>query len=315
MRDSERFKMLEAQPEALIEQAVGLDSLSHSATFGRETQQETGVRSQGCPKVGNNCRSVLAGVKVAVIDLDGVVYRGGTLIEGADRAISRIRASGLRVFFATNSSVRTRADIAAKLASMGIPAAEDEVITSAHVAGLLVRDIGARKALVIGAEKLREEVAQVGATIVPEPPCDVVVVGMDTAFSYNKIEVAMEAIAGGAIFVACNRDASFPSDNGRISPGCGPIVAAVEAAVGCPPHHVAGKPNVLMLDIIARRYDAKPQEILVVGDDIDSDIEMAAAFGSPSALVAPKAFASKPGAPEPTCTIRSLADLPSIFGG
>jgi arabinose operon protein AraL len=252
---------------------------------------------------------------VIAVDLDGVVYQGQTLIEGADIAISRIRQSGLRVFFPTNSSVRTRADIAAKLRGMRIPAEEDEIITSAYVAGLLVRNIGAEKILVIGGERLKEEVAHVGASVVPEPPCDVVVVGMDTAFSYGKIQMAMEAIAGGAKFVACNRDASFPSDGGRTAPGCGPIVAAVEAAVGFPPHYVAGKPNVLMLDIIATRYGLRPHEILVIGDGIESDIEMATAFGSPSALVASGTFQSTPGRPRPTYTIRSLADLPSLLGG
>jgi len=123
----------------------------------------------------------------------------------------------------------------------------------------------------------------------------------------------MEAIAAGAIFVACNRDPSFPSGNERISPGCGPMVAAVEAAVGFPPHHIAGKPNVLMLDIIAGRHHVKPHQILVIGDGIGSDIEMALAFGSPSVLVAPRDRDSTPGNPAPTFTVESLAALPNLL--
>ena len=259
--------------------------------------------------------SRLAGIKVAAIDLDGVVYEGKTMIAGADAAISGLRRRGLRIVFATNSSVRTRAEIAVKLRGMGIPVEKDEVVTSAYVAGLLVRDIGAKRVLVIGAKGLKQEVVWGSAAVVSEPPCDVVVVGMDTAFSYDKILLAMEAIRGGAVFVACNRDASFPGSDGRTYPGCGPIVAAVEAAVGFPPHHIAGKPNVLMLDIIAGRHDVSPHEILVIGDGIESDIEMAAAFGSPSALVAPSAFEFKPGTARPTYTIRSLANMASLLGG
>lgn len=258
--------------------------------------------------------SALAGIKVAAIDLDGVVYRGNVMIEGAGEAISALRQQGLQPVFATNSSVRTRADIAGKLSGMGIPAQEDEILTSAFVTAMLVRDMGSRRVLVIGSEGLGREMTDAGATVVPEPPCDVVVVGMDTAFSYGKIQMAAEAIASGAVFVACNRDASFPGENGHILPGCGPMVAAVEAAAGSPPQFVAGKPSVRMLEIIAAQYRAKPQEILVVGDGLDSDIRMGTSFGSPSVLVAPATsdWISEPLGP--TWTLRSLADLPDLLG-
>ncbi len=256
----------------------------------------------------------LADIKVAAIDLDGVVYRGNVMIGGADEAISRLRQQGLRPLFATNSSVRTRADIARKLSGMGIPAREDEILSSAFVAAMLVRELGSRRVLVIGSEGLRREMADAGAMVVPEPPCDVVVVGMDTAFSYGKIQMAAEAIASGAVFVACNRDASFPGENGRILPGCGPMVAAVEAAAGSPPHFIAGKPAVRMLEIIAAQYQVNPREILVVGDGLDSDIEMGTAFGSPSVLVAPVASEWNPETLGPTWTLRSLADLPALLG-
>ena len=263
----------------------------------------------------NGTSSPLAAIKVAAIDLDGVVYQGRTMIDGADTAISRLRQQGLRIVFATNSSIRTRTDIALKLRGMGIPAEENEVLTSAFIAGLLVKNIRASgKVLAIGAEGLRSEIAHAGAMVVAEPPCDLVVVGMDTAFSYEKIRLAMEAIAGGAVFVACNRDASFPGSNGHMFPGCGPMVAAIEAAVGFPPHHIAGKPNVRMLQTIAAQYHVRPSEILVVGDVMASDIEMAVAFGSPSVLVALGASKFTPGTPGPTCTVEFLADLPSLLG-
>jgi 4-nitrophenyl phosphatase len=265
---------------------------------------------------GNEPRPGLANVKIAAIDLDGVVYRGRTMIEGADAAISRLRQRGLQPIFATNSSVKTRAEIAEKLVGMGIPAQKDEVLTSAYTAALLVTKIGGTKnVLTIGAEALRKEIADAGAMVVTGLPCDSVVVGMDTAFSYEKIHLAMEAIGAGAVFVACNRDASFPGSDGRRFPGCGPMVAAIEAAVGFPPRYIAGKPNVLMLEVIAAQYHVGPDEILVIGDGMASDIEMAIAFGSPSVLVAPGTPESNRGTKGPTCTIESLVDLPSLLGG
>ena len=238
------------------------------------------------------------------------------MIAGADAAISSLRQYGLQAVFATNSSTRTRADIAEKLKSMGIPAKEDDVLTSAYIAGLLIRSIGVNnKVLVIGAESLKEEIVQVGAMVVAGPPCDSVVVGMDAAFSYEKIRLAMEAIAGGALFVACNQDASFPGEDGRMFPGCRPMVAAVEAAVGFPPHHIAGKPSVLMMEIIAARCHVRPDQILVIGDGMESDIQMAIAFGSPSVLVAPGAFNFNPGTFGLSCVVGSLAELPALLEG
>jgi 4-nitrophenyl phosphatase len=264
---------------------------------------------------GPNTRSALAGIKVAAIDLDGVVYRGRTMIDGADAAISSLRQSGLQILFATNSSVRTRADIAAKLTGMAISAEERDVLTSAYLAGLLVKSIGlAKNVLVIGEEGLRREITLAGATVVATPPCQVLVVGMDTAFSYDKIRLAMEAIAGGAVFIACNRDASYPGSDGQMMPGCGPIVAAIETAVGSPPQYIAGKPNVLMLEAIATKYDVTPREILVIGDGLASDIEMAVAYGSPSVLLVPDTLDYTLGTTVPTFTVGSLADLPSLLG-
>jgi HAD superfamily hydrolase (TIGR01450 family) len=272
--------------------------------------------SRASPASPNATSHSLAAVKVAAIDLDGVVYHGNTMIDGAGVAISRMRQHGWRVAFATNTSVKTRADIAAKLTGMGIPAEEADVLTSAYLAGLLVKSIGlAENVLVIGEEGLRREISLAGATVVATPPCQVLVVGMDTAFSYDKIHLAMEAIAGGAVFIACNRDASYPGSDGQVMPGCGPIVAAIETAVGSPPQYIAGKPNVLMLETIATKGDVTPREILVVGDGLASDIEMAVAFGSPSVLLAPDTLDYTPGTTVPTFTVRSLADLPSLLGG
>ena len=91
-----------------------------------------------CATGSDSMPSALSAIKVALIDLDGVVYRGATMIEGADGAVRRLRQLGWRPVFGTNSSVKTRTQISDKLMAMGIPAEEDEVLTSAFVAAMLV---------------------------------------------------------------------------------------------------------------------------------------------------------------------------------
>jgi HAD superfamily hydrolase (TIGR01450 family) len=258
-----------------------------------------------------NC-SKFEGIRIVVIDLDGVIYHGKTVIPGAAEAIQKLRLRGLKAVFATNSSLKTRADVANKLTSMGIPATEQDVFTSAYLASLLIRRIGdSKKVLVIGMDGLKKEISY-QAVVVAQPPCDFVVVGMDTTFSYEKIHMAMDAIMGGAVFIVCNRESNFPGDNGRIYPGCGPMVAAIEAAVGFSPKYMVGKPNVLMLENIAASYHAKSSEILVVGDSVESDVEMALAFGSPAVLVGKHLSRSKIGKLKPLYEIKSLDELPGL---
>jgi HAD superfamily hydrolase (TIGR01450 family) len=252
------------------------------------------------------------------IDLDGVVYQGKSLVSGSDQAIRQFRQAGLAVFFVTNSSVRTRREVAEKLAGMGIPCRQEEVLTSAHAAAVFVARLAQgcpARVLAVGSDGLVAEMAAAGLSIVSTSPCEYVVVGMDTSFNYEKICEAMQAVLGGAKFVACNRDANFPVDQGRLMPGCGAMVSAIEAACGTAPHHVVGKPGVLMLELLSAEGKLKPEEILVVGDGVDSDIGMACAFGSPSVLIRPKGVPSSvaPVFPRPSYMTSSLAELPGLL--
>ena len=254
-------------------------------------------------------------IKTIAIDLDGVVYQGDALIAGADISVDRLREMGFGVVFVTNGEVKSRFDIADKLKGMGILTGENEVLTSSYMAGCLIKKIGGlnQRVFVVGAKRLSEEITFSGSLVVTEPPIDIVVVGMDVSITYQKIHRAMEAIIGGAIFIACNRDANFPSDNGRLFPGCGSMVAAIESATGFPPEYVAGKPSVYMLEIIAERYGLRPDEILVIGDGIDSDIQMAILYGSPSVLINSRGISGRK-LKLPTFVMSSLIELPVLLG-
>ena len=111
--------------------------------------------------------------------------------------------------------------------------------------------------------------------------------GFDRAFNYNTISEALDVLLCGAKFIACNRDAQFPIENNRFLPGCGAMVGSIEAVIGKKPDREVGKPRPFMLKLVASRMKLDPEEILVVGDSLDSDIAMADRFGSPSLLVGP----------------------------
>lgn len=259
-------------------------------------------------------------VRAVALDLDGVVYRGSRALPGADTAIGLLRRLGSKVHFVTNNSGEKRAEVAAKLTQMGIIAAEEEVLTSGFAAAIQTNHLagnGKCRAFVLGSEGLKSELRACGLEIVSNVPSDFVVVGLDTGLSYERLCMAFDALLSGAIFIACNLDAVFPSEGGKLFLGCGPAVAALELASGRKPDLVVGKPNTLMLEMLSEQAGVQPHEILVVGDSPESDIAMANRYGSPSALLAsdlgPGSARLKRPDQEPGVVVQSLYELAQLI--
>jgi phosphoglycolate/pyridoxal phosphate phosphatase family enzyme len=212
-------------------------------------------------------------VRLVVFDLDGVVYRGNAPIAGAVETIRWLRESGRIVKFCTNNATRSRQHYAEKLSGMGIPSAPSDVVNSAYAAGLYLKPRST--VFAVGEEGLRIELSAAGAKVLERvedgTPVDYVVVGLDRAFTYQKLEMAFDAIRGGAEFIATNRDATAPMEKKDI-PGAGAMVAAIEAAVGKPPAAVMGKPAPTMLQLLIAASHATPETTLLVGDRLETDI-------------------------------------------
>jgi len=236
----------------------------------------------------NKTLAQVARVRAIALDLDGVVYQGAQALPGAVAGVGLLRRLGFKVYFVTNNSAKTRVEVARKITQMGIIAGQDDVLTSGYAAAFLVSRLmreGNRRVLVLGSESLKSDMVQTGVEIVTAAPCDFLVVGLDTGLTYEKICVALDALLNGALFIACNLDPVFPTEGGRLLPGCGPEVAALQVASARKPDHVAGKPNTLLLEILAENDKLLPDQILVIGDGLESDIAMANKYGSLSVLV------------------------------
>jgi len=222
---------------------------------------------------------------VALLDLDGVVYLGGTAIPGAAEALRKADAAGMRLAYVTNNAFRTPAAIAALLTSFGAPASPQDVVTSAQAAARLLAErlpAGA-PVLVIGGSGLRMAVRERGlrpvSTAADKPQA--VVQGYSPDVSYSMLAEGGLAVAAGALFVASNGDLTLPSRRGR-QPGNGSLIQVVATATGVQPL-VAGKPEPpLHRESVLRTGARHP---LVVGDRLDTDIEGAHRVGTDSMLV------------------------------
>jgi glycerol-1-phosphatase len=222
---------------------------------------------------------------VALLDLDGVVYLGGSAIPGAADALAKAAASGMRLAFVTNNASRTPSAIAAQLAGYGIPAHAADVITSAHAAARLLAERlpAGSPVLVVGGTGLRAAVRERGlrpVTVASDRPA-AVVQGYAPDLSYSLLAEGGLAVAAGAWFVGTNGDVTLPTPRGR-QPGNGALCQVIATATGQRPQF-AGKPEPpLHAEAVARSGAQQP---LVVGDRLDTDIESATRARTPSLLV------------------------------
>ncbi|PJJ53359.1 HAD superfamily hydrolase (TIGR01450 family) [Mumia flava] len=230
--------------------------------------------------------AALTGVyDVAMLDLDGVVYRGDHAVDHAAAVLHGASGEGMRLGYVTNNASRTPADVVAKLRGIGMPVDDDGVVTSAQAAGRLVAAAVPRGArvLVVGGRGLEAALTEHGLVPVRSLADDpaAVVQGFDPTLSWPDLAEGAYAVERGLPWVASNTDMSIPTARG-IAPGNGTMVAAVAAATGATPQ-VAGKPYPPLFDETVLRIGG--ERPLVVGDRLDTDIEGAVAVGADSLLV------------------------------
>lgn len=230
----------------------------------------------------------LSGIREIAFDLDGTIYEGGRLIDGALDTVKALRAGGYRIIYFTNNSAKTRKDIYLKLKNFGLPVNMNRVYNSAYATALYLDAKKYRRVYCLGGNGLFKEIRSRGikcingTNAVPEAA----VIGLDNGFNYMQLAEVLNVIKKYSCdIIACNVDRNFPSENGQLMPGCGPIVAAVESATDKKVSFIAGKPNDYMLSIICRTHNIKRKEILVVGDSFESDIAMGIKFGCKYVLV------------------------------
>jgi len=227
-----------------------------------------------------------------IVDLDGVVYRGPHPIPGVPELLQRRTALGDVIVYATNNSSRHRSDYEAILTAIGAPVSAERIVTSARATALFLRERTppVRVALVLGGPGLRRELRDAGIRVVAPTPVglgrrpEAVAVGIDRGLSYGRLAYTADAIRAGALFVATNRDPIYPGIDGRLLPGAGAVVAALEVATGRLPI-VIGKPEPGLFEMAALIAGVAPSEAVVVGDALVSDIAAARRIGARSVLM------------------------------
>jgi NagD protein len=218
-----------------------------------------------------------------LIDMDGVIYRGHELIPGADRFIHELREEGVPFLFLTNNSQRTRRDVATRLQRLGLEVEEEHVYTCAMAtARFLAQQKPRGTAYVIGEGGLLTALHNNGFAVVDRDP-DYVVVGEGRTFSFEMAEHALNLIRCGAKLVATNLDPNCPTGDG-MRPGCGALVALLEAASGVKAFSV-GKPSPVMIRAARKELGLTAEQTVIIGDTMDTDILGGVQLGYHTVLV------------------------------
>lgn len=222
----------------------------------------------------------------AIIDLDGTVYRGEQPINGAVDGIERLRTAGVNLVFLTNNPIKRRMRYRERLATVGVDADLESVLTSATIsATYLATTHPDETTFVVGESPLVEELEAAGVTTTADPSrADIVLASMDRSFEYTDLEEILEAFENEPLFYATNPDRTCPVAGGEI-PDAAAMIGAIEGLTGRELDAVIGKPSATAVTVAAEYLGVDPERCLVVGDRLETDITMGRRAGMDTALV------------------------------
>ena len=255
----------------------------------------------------------LADVDTVFLDLDGCVWFGSQLADGAIELVRDLRASGRKVGFLTNTSNHGTPHVVAKLQRLGIEATVDDVTMPVDSLAEHPRMRARPRVWFFGPADMRQAVAAV--TQIAETPDDaeLVVLGRDTSLTYGDLTDALHVLVRGGGLLAFNVDPRVPVEGGRMLPGTGAIAAALSYASGVQPE-VVGKPAPVFFEAAMRRFGTTPERAVMIGDTLDSDIAGGAGVGMRTVLVGRASPSTRDPAPVPDYAVPGLREVGALIG-
>lgn len=229
--------------------------------------------------------SILSAMRYAVMDMDGVLYRGNNAQPGLREFFDFLDQSSIKYLLVTNNSTMSSADYHVKLAKMGVDVPADLIVTSSAATAQWVRKTAPEGAgvFVVGEQALREALlTEDGRYHWDDQNPRFVVQGADFHLVYESVRKACLLIRKGAQFVVTNADPVFPSEEGLI-PGAGSIGALLRTATGQDPF-VVGKPEPTMYMMALEQLGASLDNAVMIGDNLVTDIEGANRLGMKTVL-------------------------------
>lgn len=235
-------------------------------------------------------QSSLTRIKHVVLDMDGTIYKGGTLFPWTKPFLDDLARDGIGYTFLTNNPSKSSADYLSHLERMGLPAAPGQLYTSAQatIDYIKTNHPAMRRLFLLGTPSMEQEFIKAGFESATDDASDIpdaVIAGFDMTLTYKRLCRAAWWAAQGTPYFATNPDRVCPTDQPTVLVDCGSICSAIETATGRKPDIVFGKPDPSMLTGILHRHSLEPAQIAMVGDRIYTDVLMAKRAGAVAVLV------------------------------
>jgi len=229
-------------------------------------------------------------IRHIALDMDGTIYKGGTLLEATKPFLALLRELGICYTFLTNNPSKSVTDYLSHLEKMGIPATHDQLYTStqATIEFLHEKWPAVRRLFILGTPSMCEQFQSAGFVLLPDSPNEVpdaVIAGFDSTLTYARLCRAAWWIKLGKPYFATNPDRVCPTDQPTVLVDCGSICAALQSATDRAPAAVMGKPDPAMIRGILQRHSVAPENLAMVGDRLYTDIMMAHHAGVLGVLV------------------------------
>ena len=225
----------------------------------------------------------LDGIEAVFLDLDGTLYLGNELIDGALDFLVRLEERGIQRFFLSNNSSRSVTQYVEKLHGMGVPASPGDVLLSTHDLLAWLSTNGITETYLVGTSGMQGMLEDAGISTDSGEP-EYVVLGYDTEITYEKLSTASVHLHRGVPMVASHPDTVCPSPEGGL-PDTGAYMELFEATTGVRPEHVCGKPNAGMILHKVDEIGLRPEQCAMIGDRLYTDMEMAQRAGVQGILV------------------------------
>ena len=222
----------------------------------------------------------------AIIDLDGTVYVGEDILDGARVGIEMLNEAGVDLLFLSNNPVKSGQRYIERLIESGLDVSESEAYSSGDVTVSYLHDHhDDDRILCIGSEGLCDQLQAVGLELVDSPPCDVVIASWTAGFDYDDMRRTLAAADDDTVFLGTDPDRTYQATGDVLVPGSGAIIGALAATLGRDPDAILGKPSAVTRNRALARLGHSPEECLVVGDRLDTDLAMGERAGMTTALV------------------------------
>ena len=232
----------------------------------------------------NVCMNQLDSIKGVVLDMDGTFYMGGRLLPGSLKLLAYFNEQHVHFSFLTNNSTRSVADYQEKLLGMGVRKEDCRVYTSGEATiQYLQEHYQGKRVNLMGTRSLAKSFKDAGITLDAEDP-ELLVLAYDNENTYAKLANFCLQVRRGLPYIATHPDINYPDPRGYL-PDAGAFIELIRASTGRLPQAVIGKPSAEILRLLAAGWHMQTSQILMVGDRLYTDIQLAQNAGAMSALV------------------------------